>query len=314
MVKAWTKGNYVFVGSKPRHSRSFTGLEKAWKRTDKPSEMAIVAIPSLKLMGSPQDIQAALAYLNLAPNQIDYYMATAFTAQNYNVGAAAAYKEELAQAKAIKAEVKSHLPTMDQGLYFARLLGQVGGSLSDKQGVKSVKVPASRRRGTTLAQKYTDAKADPSGHTAVDVSGLKDDGTGGIKRHGIAPGSKGGKVKLDGFPLISNDVSKFELAFRYIFGDQASGLFVQYQVAFQQAAAQLAYNRQRMAAPAAAGLQPFSAQVAPAVSFAPPSGFGPGYTPASPIPPPFTAPSGFSGVAQPQPQPGPGLSTFNPPL
>jgi hypothetical protein len=227
--------SYIRVTGKKNKNISIAGIYRTFEN---PATSNYVYVPSLRLMGDPEDVRKAILSLrwmgangevmSYSPQEADAFVATGLNKNNYNINNAYVPDdqggmedtlireiEESSEArKGIKKEKSaSKLPPVSLE-NLKDVWEQVTGKV-ETTATKASPSSSGRRRRQTLAERY---RALAPGRV-LDVSSFNPvTGTGAAAKP--APPSTSSKVGVPGIPIVSNNPATYEAAVNEIFGPQ----------------------------------------------------------------------------------------------
>jgi len=207
--------------------RHLSGATRLWDKPDPNVNQTIfVTHPSARLTGTRADVEDTLRRAGFSEQDIGSIMATAITRDNYQVGMAGAYNDEIAQHRqALDAKgepapvnwvaIRALALNLKEAIYRSKTGGETAVSPRRKPGAPT------GPRDTSLRARYQNLPADKQ----LDVSHF--DGTKGAHKEAIPARrtggvSRSGKVSSDIYPrLVSNSYDGYRMALRAINGSGA---------------------------------------------------------------------------------------------
>ena len=220
--KAAQGGGFLRVGgdTKAVGTRSITRARDNW---DKGLETDIIYNTAYGVSGTPRDVIDALRFAGVPEDELQRIEDESWNIDNYKSAEFDRFIEQQSglrktRAQQTKVEGKRDIVSLEYLMFFSDNIGKA-------RVVKDDKPPTTRAASTKAQQaKEVDLRAKVQDAEArgmyIDVSNMKENGTGTRLVKAPVAGSKTGKFYVVGLPFVSNSYESFRAAMEKVFSQK----------------------------------------------------------------------------------------------
>jgi len=214
------EGHFYFKVGEKGGQLLLSGAPGRWR---KPEYAGYIYIPTLRLAGNPEEIRSVLQSQGMQSNQVEDYINSAYTSQNYSVsvnqgGLKEHYDNEVNQYLTFKNSQTTQKGVSDGPTVSLEMLAYLVDNLPQATtGKTSTRPKLSGQTRVTSPVKRSGRKISLTTrlqqlqpNKVLDVSNMKDEGTGIKSIDKPGPGSK--KIGLPEWPIVSSHADKYSLA------------------------------------------------------------------------------------------------------